>query len=455
MESDFITPEEEKEYLAYHTYRDIELNLESGLSCEERVILHGCKGATLISGSMIAFVPSISLFLNEWSKKERLFLLSEVTAEHRRHTRERIEFPYICTPHLLSNDIVVERMDVPGGLKYRRVYDRKRLYRKAIKTFKSTYDVGEGYEYVWVRAAANYINILLQELKPSKIFLWNEFNAFHILFSQIAHGKHIPVYYMEYGCVPGTYTIDAQGQVGKSRVTINYRRFSKLPIMDRDLENSRRVIEYVYYKEPNRYSQPPKSIDFLFASLYNSRRKTVLFIGQYDEGSGIIPYDRVSRKYISPIFKSSVEAQAYVEHLCELNGWNFIYRPHPITCIHKRVKDPLCEANLNEIIDISDVVITIGSQVSYMALFRQKPVVMLGYNELYGKGCTYEAFNRKCIPVKIQDAIINGVTDNQWECFIRHIAQMLKYALYDDLIERDIRYGRSILKGIETEWKWE
>ena len=104
---------------------------------------------------------------------------------------------------------------------------------------------------------------------------------------------------------------------------------------------------------------------------------------------------------------------------------------------------------LNEVIDMCDVTITILSQTSYLSLIREKPVVMLGYTQLKGKGCTYEAFDRDHLERSIEEALQMGYTQEQKDNFYLHVAQMNKYYVYDDLNERELRYGQSVQQFVD------
>jgi hypothetical protein len=69
---------------------------------------------------------------------------------------------------------------------------------------------------------------------------------------------------------------------------------------------------------------------------------------------------------------------------------------------------------------------------------------MLGYTQLRGKNCTYEAFSQSRVSKMIQKALKQGFTKKQKKNFQRHAAQLLKYYLYDDLVERDLRFGKCV-----------
>ena len=87
--------------------------------------------------------------------------------------------------------------------------------------------------------------------------------------------------------------------------------------------------------------------------------------------------------------------------------------------------DIITDVDINSAIDFSDLVITILSQGAYISLIRNKPVLMLGYTQLYGKDCTYEAFLKREIEEKIETALEKGFTIVQNHNFIKHTTQIL------------------------------
>ena len=122
-----------------------------------------------------------------------------------------------------------------------------------------------------------------------------------------------------------------------------------------------------------------------------------------------------------------------------------IYKPHPGVEPAAWLPESLNiikECDINDVIAYADVTVAILSSTSYVALVQEKPVVVLGYTHLRGKGCCYEAFERDKIEPAINEALANGMTDEMKVNFTRHIAQMNKYYLFDNGLEREIRYGR-------------
>ena len=133
------------------------------------------------------------------------------------------------------------------------------------------------------------------------------------------------------------------------------------------------------------------------------------------------------------MFKSSDEAAIYLAELCKKNNWNYIYKPHPMMmeCFVEEVipHNTIFADNvdINDLIDLADVVVTIVSTVSYNALIRKKKVLMLGYTQLKNKECTYEAFEKEQIESELKKAIMKEKQEFMENKFILHVAQISRY----------------------------
>ena len=89
-------------------------------------------------------------------------------------------------------------------------------------------------------------------------------------------------------------------------------------------------------------------------------------------------------------------------------------------------------------------VITGLSSVSFTVAVRNRPVVIIGRGEMFGKGCVYEALEKEKIEKQIQIALEAGMTDHMRQMLIQYIARMVKYYLYDDNQPREMHYGRTV-----------
>ena len=276
---------------------------------------------------------------------------------------------------------------------------------------------------------------------PSAIILWNEFYAFHRLLDAACRELMISVMYMEFGNIPGTITLEKVGQMGESWPAKYSSDFLHIPVSERDYRSAQKKIIELKNKKLNRNTQPVNTSMKTIKEKLLRDRPIVFYAGSNDYASGIQPYTERARKYHSPIFQSSMEAVSYLSDLCQQNAWNFICKPHPMMSQYwEKISFPenviyVDEVDIHDLIDLSDVVVTILSTVGYIALIRERPVVMLGYTQLKGKGCTYEAFRKNDIENTILSAISNGFTCTMQKNTIKHIAQMERY--YQDEMLRN------------------
>lgn len=453
--SEYITAQEQQEYLAYKSEKDFFQNLEQGIQALDNICSAKLQRKVLVCGAMIAFDKGLSDFLNcMQSYTGNLILLSEVTAQYRRYTAEKIKFPFICTPHLLAKEIILQQMDISVTHEMKKLYCRKRYIRQAVHNLEKRHPaLGKGYALAWSYYAYLYICKLMEKINPMKVILWNKYYAFHHIFCGICHEKNIPLLYMEFGCIPGTISIEEYGQQGESIPAQDDTWAEKCKVNGSELEKTHQILEYLKKSGLNRNIQPVNGINLNIFSNYVAGRKNILYTGQNDYESGMFPYTRNAKKYQSPVFKTTLEALSYLRLLAIKNEWNLIYKPHPlIEVIHTEEKELknmdsvniIKNANINALIDTMDLVVTILSQCAYVALIREKPVVMMGYTQLKGKGCVYEAYKKNEIEDEIKKGLELGYTSGQKAIFCKHVSQMLKYYLYDDNVDRELRFGRKL-----------
>lgn len=134
-----ITFQEQQEYMAYHSWKDVINNLQIGIRDLDHVPNEfKNSNKVLICGAMIAFDKGLSNFLNTWYFYQNdLILLSEVTAQYRRYTKERIKMPFICTPHLLAKEMVIRNMPIPIESEIEKTIKSKKYLKNAVFNMSS------------------------------------------------------------------------------------------------------------------------------------------------------------------------------------------------------------------------------------------------------------------------------------------------------------------------------
>ena len=297
-----------------------------------------------------------------------------------------------------------------------------------------------------------YYSEVLSHVKPSLIMLWSQYQSPHCVIHEIAKNLGIPVVFMESGVVPGTYYMDEVGQYGASWVSQEPSKLLSLDVSPDELEFAESLIKKLYTEGSNRYEQKQSRYAAKTLARLNKDRKTVFFAGDQDSGCGNYPFNDYSRKYCSPMFETSIDALRVLSHLAAKNDWNIIYKPNPLAYkagSESKGKLPtnvcyISEGDINKIIDSSDLVVGITTSVTYLALIRGKPALTLGYTSLRGKNCVYEAFDVDSIEKEIINALSQSYNHVQKQAFIKHVAQMNKYYLFDNMDDRSLRYGRKV-----------
>lgn len=372
--------------------------------------------------------------------------------------REQIKkIRFFIVPDMFIKDYFHEFLKLPASLPMKINILSKYFLREAVKNLKKRHwNMGKGYAETFACEAEYYINEMLDILKPDIVVIWNQFHAFHHILEGICRKRKIKCVYFEFGVLPGTYALETMGQMGESYPAKHYKEFMELTVNENELLKAGEIWDYLETSKLNRKEQPVNDeLDILKMKL-DDKRPTVFYAGQNDFESGLYPYTRNTKKNHSPIFGSSDEAAVYIAKICYKNKWNFIYKRHPLVSkFMKKSRLPenvllFDQVDISQVIELADVTLTILSQVGYVATILKKPTVMLGYMQLRGKGCTYEAFCKRDIEITIKQALQNGFTKEQERAFLVHIAQLNRYYLFNDpFVERNIYYGQE-QKACET-----
>lgn len=402
-------------------------------------------------------------YIQEWKNNDGalgLGLVSEAIWYLKEETEEIMKLPAVVTPGLFDEHIYIKG----GVLGQEQLYflKKKKYAHSGAECLRIKFpDLSEAEAYYMIYYMYQYASKVLDILQPKVIIVYCLQILQHAVLAEVCMEKNIALISTHQGILPGTLAFDIGGEVGKSLPAIYPEKFMSLSVNQEELKYAQEVWRFLYKSKLNRKIQPQNDcVEYVLKSI-DKTKPIIFYAGQNDIDSNMVPYTPETKKYHSPIFHTSIEAGIYLAELCKKNGWNFVYKPHPMnTKFEEKGKLPdntiyVEFGDINDLVDLSDVVVTILSQTNYVSLIRHKPVVMLGYNQTKGKGCTYEAFEKDRIEGVIEDALANGFTEGQEKAFLKHIAQVLKYYLFDDLQEREIRFGRKVPSNIEEFYELE
>lgn len=292
-----------------------------------------------------------------------------------------------------------------------------------------------------------YFKNVFLTLKPSKVIIWGGWERQSCIQAKLAKEMGISFGYMEHGWIPGTFLFD-QYWVDE------YDKYFMEPKVNIEIGNRREIINHIKKHiidnrvDTGKYRQIEDDEKRL--KHINTNEKTIFFAGTDDYGIGINPESKYWKKYIMPAFSSSTDAALFLAKMCKKNGWNFIYKPHPNSTVQtdlNKIENTIIQVkytDIDRLIQLSDVIVTVGSKVDYKVLMYGKPLLQLGHITLYRQACSYNAENAAQIEPLIKTALKDGMTQEQHNIFESHMAQLLEYHLWDDLTDRDLRYGLSL-----------
>ncbi len=366
------------------------------------------------------------------------------------------DFPCIEGPYMFNFwgfDGQDKKIKVPETI-IKEVKSKKYLIDLTRRRVLSGYS--ESIAMVLAYETERYFSVLIEKMKPKVLMVWNNWGNNSVVPGQIAKRKGIPVISVERGFLEGTIMLSPNGY-GEDLINADSDIFNTLPVDMEEIAQAEKVIDFLRNTGLNRYSQPINNTLEILKKSLDRQKPNVLLVGAFDCENPAFPQDDISKELYSPTFETSGAAMRYLSKLSKKNGWNLIYKPHPlmdkIDRSNSGFKIPqnvyyIKDVDINELIDIADVVVCMISGVAYIALTRGKVLVELAYTPLRGKGCCYEADSINSIEPKIKEALKHGFSKTQKDSFKRHIAQINKYYFFDDLSVRSVRYGRPIEEAV-------
>jgi len=421
-----------RDFLFQKSFQEIEEEAEKFCGfLKKQALMYRSK--SIVFSDFLAFDKGVCKYINDWSKNGLdAVLLSEAYWVSDLYAKEMMQIPVCKLPAILAHNQYLKGKCAVNQVITEYVQGKDYL-EEARQNLRMGYPkMAVDYEYLICFWADKIVKTVLDCWQPKEVILWNAFYAFHKIVRSICEEKKIPIRYMEFGNIPGMIQVETLGQMGESYPARFPEEVLNIKVSKEELQETSFLIQELYQKKANRNAQPQNNLLEDVKKQLVPNRPIVFYVGQNDNAAGLQPYTENSREYHSPIFKSSDEAAVYLAELCKKNEWNFIYKPHPMMMEafgKSRIPDNAIvvdNVDINGLIDIATVVVTILSTVSYNALIRNKPVLMLGYTQLKGKGCTYEAFEEMQIESRLQQALKDGRPEKQKQAFVKHVIQLKK-----------------------------
>ena len=294
-----------------------------------------------------------------------------------------------------------------------------------------------------------HLEILCDLLKPIKLLIWGGWTEATFFLRDLATDRGLGYAHFEHGFIPGTIQCDKEGIAGYGEVVNHAGYFRKYPVLS-NIELFNRVKRYIIESRADTgvfrtLQSDRKQIEKIIAG----QGKIIFLVGTGTVGWDVREGSAFWKKAVSEEYNSKEEVFKDVLETVRKNGWKLIYKPHP------GEKDLFCESDMeakdvaiirytsiDELLQMSDVVVTVSTAVSYKALFYEKPLVELGKSGMYGQGCSYEVHGD--LEEKLREALQKGVTEEQKKCFEHHVLTLLNYNHWDDLTHPELPYGLTV-----------
>lgn len=412
----------------------------------------GYKNAILIFATIFASrLSSLVSFFRAYGIKrlpQKCMLFSDASIIGREYASKVIGYPVFKVPKLctwsgsLNGTINLDESKLSHAdllLKDEKKWIYELEERKVCEDKRLSYKVTS--EVYW------YYKKLFSIFHPSKIIIMDGWKRQSYILAELAKKNHIPYVFMEYGWIPGTLQFDGGGISGQSEYAVNPNKILSLEVKDR--KEVKEIKKYIIANRTDTVKFRENSEDETNLRRMDKRKQTVFFVGMGDYSMGINPQSEYWKQYVSSIFSSTKEAVLFVAEICKKNDWNFVFKPHPNPANQDELDEESLNSNIiqvkyteiDRLIQLADVVVSIASAVDYKVLIYEKPLVQLGHTTLYKKGCSYEVSNKDMIEDQIKNALDKGMTKEQNENFELHMGRLLENYLWDDLSDRELRYG--------------
>ena len=382
--------------------------------------------------------------------------LSEATFISLEESRKKSYIPFHIVPDIVGKRYHDENYEVYIDEESAELLDSKSELSEAVcKACKQNPNATESIMKYVILSAYKYYNDAFSVLSPACVFIHNPFYYLHQVIKLVARERGIKTIITEFGNIPGTFSFDTNGILGDSYPCVDWKQFKELEVSKDEQIKAQEVIRYINDSCLNRYKQvDDPQVTSMLEEIKESGKKIIVYAEQLDEESGLFPVTTKTKEQYSPCVESSEELLKYLDSVAEENNWEIVYKLHPhnnsVSKVNYKHVRLIRKYDINKLVDLADVTVTILSSVGYTSILRGRPTVILGNTELKGKGCVYEVAEKDDIEAIIKEALDKGVTEDMRKALTLHVAQMLKYYLFDDNNPRKLRYGRC-LENFEIE----
>jgi GT2 family glycosyltransferase len=309
-----------------------------------------------------------------------------------------------------------------------------------------------------VKRAYSFWKRTFIQTKPQLVLVWGSTCAMSKLHISLCKLLQINYLVIERGHFPGTLSVDSNGQFayGGSQLLPGNTDFKGSSY--KDIVEWIRSNKEVAYANKNQLTELPLAI----VDAKRDQRKVVLFIGVNDIGSGIAYNHKHIKEQHSSIFYSSKDAFQNIKDVLELVDPNalLIIKPHPADHFDYSIYENdrvlfVSNFNINELIKISDVCVTLSTTAIAQCIIEEKPIVTLAYTDVSNKKIAYECYDQSAIAHKLRmalDKIYWQEKNAAGKLFIQNLFSGRLYALnsYKEVVTEINQFTCLINERIDT-----
>jgi tetratricopeptide (TPR) repeat protein len=288
---------------------------------------------------------------------------------------------------------------------------------------------------------------LLDDSRPDLVIYWNSFSPFHRWLRQACRSRNIPALAVESCGLPGMIEFDPSGSLGLSWCVRHNDDFNRLPIASLDNERIKTFLD-----TPTVLNMANKHRQTTTRSRLILRHPVIFVAGSALLGAGLTPRWHEDSLANSPFFADDMSLMEVLLPLAKKHKWTLLYKPHPGNESSASQFPQAVDAkdlNSSECIDQCDVMVTLVSSLSTLAMLRNKPCVLLGRNALWGKKCCYQPTSSLEVEDTVEQAIRQGLTPLMKTAWLDYATRAASWYAFSFTEEVESSFGRDVNTSVQ------
>lgn len=292
----------------------------------------------------------------------------------------------------------------------------------------------DSFETLWSLLRLSHSDVLL---------VWGFHGSVYQILRARCELEGVTLIHANWGDLQGTFSLDTNGVYWGSSVRKRHDEFRKLPVDKQLLDESSAILEgWTGQKMTDRIF----SHSFSKADSGIRENQPVIYVNGVDSlDSCLAPRNTKASHEYSPYFASNRDVIETVVAAADKNGWKVIYKDHPNVTVRgdkAAVRENLWgqslslpgNAEIHSVLTACDVVVTLPSKTTLLALAHGKPVLQLGPNTISSDDLKFGLFEAKSRDI---EAVLKCILSNQEKAVVDRdglicfVARLKHYYLFD------------------------